>query len=93
MVLVGKSGDGRRLQRTFASEREAHEAAQSEWNRFQRDSGTLSLRLSMEPPSVYPEQAIIDIERVNAYVSATSWLAARVTRELGNAGFMTSSQR
>lgn len=89
-VLVGASDNEKRLQRTYASEQEAREAAQAEWGRVQRSAAALSYTLALGRPDLYPEQKV----RVRGFkpeIDGASWLVAKVTHTItGSSGFMTA---
>ncbi|MGO1072094.1 phage late control D family protein [Lysobacter sp. CA199] len=89
-VLVGESGDAKRLRETYASEAEAREQANAEWARVQRGAATLSYTLAMGRPELYPEQRV----RVRGFkpeMDSTSWLIAKTTHTItGDNGFSTA---
>jgi hypothetical protein len=88
-VLVGKSGNAKRLRDSFASEQAAREAAEAEWARIQRGLATLSLTLAWGRPDLYPEQPC----RVSGFkpeIDDTDWLIVKVTHSVGSSGFVTS---
>ncbi len=88
-VLVGASGNAKRLRETFASEQAAREAAEAEWQRLQRGVGSLSLTLAWGRPDLYPEQPC-RVRGFKAEIDATDWLIVKVTHSLGGAGFTTA---
>ncbi|MDR0183228.1 contractile injection system protein, VgrG/Pvc8 family [Lysobacter arvi] len=88
-VLVGDSGNAKRLPDTFASETEARQAAQAEWDRLQRGSATLHLHLPFGHPAINPEQ-LVRLRGFKAVVGNIHWLVAKSTHVLGDLGLSTS---
>ncbi|MDR0182420.1 phage late control D family protein [Lysobacter arvi] len=88
-VLVGDSGNAKRLPNTFASETEARQAAHSEWERLYRGAATLSVSLAMGHPEIYPEQSA----RLAGFadeISDRKWLIAKATHSLTDRGLTTA---
>lgn len=87
-VLVGGSGNAKRLRDTYPSEAEAMEAARAEWARIQRGAATLSYNLALGRPDLYPEQRV-RVLGIKPDLDTTDWLVAKVTHSLAG-GFTTS---
>ncbi|HEY5804872.1 MAG TPA: phage late control D family protein [Lysobacter sp.] len=88
-VLVGDSGNAKRLRDTFNSEAEARDHARSEWNRVQRGAATLSYTLALGRADLYPEQKL----RVSGFkpeIDDNAWLIAKTIHTItGGGGFTT----
>ncbi|MGO4222121.1 phage late control D family protein [Lysobacter sp. TAF61] len=89
-VLIGESGDAKRLRETFNSEAEAREHAAAEWQRIQRGAATMGYTLALGRADLYPEQKL----RVSGFkreIDETKWLIAKTTHTIsGSAGFTTA---
>ena len=89
-VLVGDSGDAKRLRETYSSEAEATEHAKAEWQRIQRGAATMSFTLARGRADLYPEQKL----RVSGFkpeVDETKWLLAKATHTISPSnGFTTA---
>lgn len=88
-VLVGKSGNAKRLRESYSNEAEAREQARAEWQRIQRGAAKFAITLAPGRPDLYPEQRI-DVTGFKAGIDG-EWLIARVSHSItGAAGFTTS---
>lgn len=90
-VLVGESGDAKRLRTTFNSEAEAQQHARAEWSRLQRGAGTFAYTLALGRPGLYPEMR----GRVRGFgkpqIDDPRWLIAKVTHTItGSGGYTTA---
>ncbi|MEI2454588.1 contractile injection system protein, VgrG/Pvc8 family [Lysobacter firmicutimachus] len=80
-VLVGESGNAKRLGETFPNETQAREHAQAEWARVQRGAATFGVTLAMGRPELYPEQRV----RVRGFkpeIDGMPWLIAKATHTM-----------
>ena len=89
-VLVGESGNAKRLGETFPNETQAREHANAEWARVQRGAATFGLTLAVGRPELYPEQRL----RVRGFkpeIDGTSWLIAKAMHTMNpSEGLRTS---
>lgn len=88
-VLVGDSGNAKRLRETYNSEAEAKEHAKAEWGRIQRGAATLSYTLALGRADLYPEQKL----RVSGFkpeIDGASWVIAKTTHTITGAGGFTT---
>lgn len=89
-VLVGHSGNAKRLRETFATEAEARENAQSEWQRVQRGAATFSFSLALGRADLYPEQKI-RVQGFKPEIDEATWLISKTTHTIsGSSGFTTA---
>ncbi|WP_367317751.1 hypothetical protein [Microbulbifer spongiae] len=88
-VLVGISGDAKRLKETFASEQEAKEAAEAKWQRIQRGLATMNYELALGRAELYPEQPVRFLG-FKPEIEGTEWLIARCSHRVGERGFTMS---
>lgn len=87
-VLVGQSGNAKRLRDSFANEADARAAAVAEWRRLQRGAATFEITLALGAPELAPQTPV----RVRGYkpqIDAAEWLAVRVSHAIDDAGFTT----
>ncbi|SDP85808.1 Phage late control gene D protein (GPD) [Rhodoferax sp. OV413] len=87
-VLVGLSGNAKRLKESHASEADAHAAAQAEWGRIQRGAATFELTLALGLPQIAPQTP----EQVNGFkpeIDGTDWLVVKAGHRVGDGGFTT----
>ncbi|RZL08102.1 MAG: phage late control D family protein [Rubrivivax sp.] len=87
-VLVGKSGNAKKLRESSSSEAEARSAAVAAWRRLQRGLSTLELRLAIGQPLLAP-QTPVTVRGFKAEIDEIEWLASKVTHSIGNGGFTT----
>ncbi len=88
-VLIGKSGNAKRLRESYSNEAEARDQAGAEWQRIQRGAAKFAITLARGRPDVYPEQRI-DVTGFKTGIDG-EWLVARVSHSItGTAGFTTS---
>lgn len=87
-VLVGVSGNAKRLRETYANEADARTAAIAEWRRVQRGAATLELTLATGQPLLAP-QSPVGVNGFKDVIDAIEWLAIKVHHAIGDGGFMT----
>lgn len=89
-VLVGHSGNAKRLRESYANEAEARDQAQAEWNRIQRGAAKFSYTLALGRADLYPEQTL----RVSGFkpeIDGIDWLVEQLVHRIaGSSGFTTS---
>lgn len=89
-VLVGESGNAKRLRETYASAKVAREMADAEWKRLQRGESTLAYALAIGNAAIYPEMHV----RVTGFkpeIDDTQWLVAKATHSINASnGFTTA---
>ena len=88
-VLVGESGNAKRLRETYNSEAAAREHANAEWKRTRRGAATMDYTLALGRADLFPEQKL----RVRGFkpeIDDTAWLIAKTTHTItGSGGFTT----
>ncbi len=90
-VLVGDSGDAKRLRATYNSEGEAREHAQAEWSRLQRGEGTFSYTLALGRADLYPEMRGTVKGFRKPQIDDATWLIAKASHAItGSGGYKTS---
>jgi uncharacterized protein len=87
-VLVGISGNAKRLRDTYANQADALAAAKAEWHRIQRGAATLELTLAIGRPELIP-QTPVKVSGFKPAINAVDWLAVKVTHALGDGGLTT----
>lgn len=88
-VLIGKSGNAKRLKESFANEADARAAAQAEWRRIQRGAATFELTLALGQPKLTP-QTPVRVRGWKPQIDDTEWLAIKVAHSMtGDGGFTT----
>jgi len=83
---------GARLQRlrlTYASEKDALAAAQSEWQRLQRGRASFTLDLAEGRPESYPETPVA-LSGWKREIDSTAWLITEVSHDLSDNGYTCS---
>lgn len=89
-VLVGSAENEKKLQATYASEREARQHAGAELRRRARGTATLSLKLALGRADLYPGQAV-NVAGIKPEIDGTAWLVTKATHTIdGGAGFTTA---
>lgn len=90
-VLVGDSGDAKRLRATYSNAGEARQHAQAEWSRLQRGEGTFAYSLALGRADLYPEMRGTIKGFGKPQIDAAQWLIAKTTHTVtGSAGFTTA---
>lgn len=88
-VLVGLAGNAKNLRETFATEDDALQAAQAEWQRIERGVASLEITLAMGRPDAVAACPVA-VSGYRAEIDAVEWQAARVVHTItGSAGFTT----
>ena len=87
-VLVGQSGNAKRLRDSFANEADARAAAIAEWRRIQRGAATFELTLALGVPVLAP-QTPVRVSGFKPQIDETEWLSIRVTHCVDDAGYTT----
>jgi hypothetical protein len=88
-VLVGSSGNAKRLRDTFSSEAEAKEHAQAEWGRIQRGAATLVFTMALGRADLYPEQKL-RLAGFKPEIDAVEWLVAKSVHSISGSGGYTT---
>lgn len=87
-VLVGLSGNAKRLRDTYANQADALAGAKAEWQRIQRGAATLELTLGRGRPELGP-QTPVTVVGFKPAIDAVSWLAVKATHGLNESGLTT----
>lgn len=87
-VLVGKSGNAKRLRESYASEKDAKAAATAEWQRIQRGAATFELALARGEPLLGP-QVPVRVIGFKSDIDSDKWLCVTATHSMGDGGFTT----
>jgi hypothetical protein len=88
-LLVGESGNAKRLRETYSSEAEAREHADAEWKRIRRGAATMDFTLALGRADLSPEQKL----RVRGFkpeIDDTVWLIVKSTHSITGAGGYTT---
>lgn len=88
-VKIGSGEKVKHVRRTFGSEAEAREYAESEKARAGRAQASLTLDLAVGRPDLYPEQRVT-LAGFKGPIDAGRWLIAAVTHNVGQGGYVTS---
>nr|WP_300309235.1 phage late control D family protein [Halomonas sp.] len=91
IVLAGGGDNAKQLRPTYASEVDALNAAQSEWQRIQRGLAEFELTLVQGRADVLPESPLA-VYGFKPEIDATPWLVTEVEHTLGDSGFGTRVQ-
>lgn len=81
-VDVGKDGYRRQLKRTYPSEADANQAAQSEFQRLGRGLGTIELQIADADPALFAETPITLQGWLKPEIDHDRWIATRVRLRL-----------
>lgn len=87
-VLVGISGNAKRLRDTYASEADALAAAKAEWQRIQRGAATFELTLALGRPELTP-QTRVRVSGFKPAINVIEWLTVKSTHSLSDGGLTT----
>ncbi|MYL22527.1 phage late control D family protein [Halomonas alkaliantarctica] len=90
-VIAGSDENPKRLRPTYASEQDALDAAQSEWQRIQRGHAEFSLALADGEPRLMPETPV-RLRGWKAEIDTTPWLITEITHELSDTAYTSSVQ-
>ncbi|SOD25241.1 hypothetical protein SAMN05518800_1810 [Variovorax sp. YR752] len=92
-VLVGISGNAKRLKDTFANEADARAAAQAEWRRIQRGLATFELTLALGQPLLSPQSPVKVSGWNKPEIDDTDWLSVKVRHSMTpDGGFTTHAE-
>lgn len=90
-VVVG--GENNRnvkvLPEDYATEKEAHAAAEAEYARTQRSQATLDYTLALGRPELFPEMPVI-VSGFKPEIDETPWLVKKAKHTIGEGGFTTA---
>ncbi len=87
-VLVGQSGNAKRLREGHATEADARAAAEAEWQRIQRGAATFELTLATGIASL-DAQVPLAVSGFKPEIDGTDWLVTKVTHTIADGGFIT----
>lgn len=90
-VTVGDAENAQQLRHTYASEEEALDAAQAEWQRLQRGTAQFSITQAIADPEVFPETPVWCIGW-KPKIDATPWVIIEVTHNLRANSYTTALQ-
>jgi phage protein D len=90
-VTVGEPQNAQQLRHTYASEEEALEAAQAEWQRIQRGTAFFSINQAIGDPELFPETPAWCIGW-KPQIDATPWIITEVTHSLTESSYTTALQ-
>lgn len=85
-VLIGLSGNAKRMKESFADESTARAAAKAEWQRIQRGAATFELTLARANPLLAP-QTPVRVTGFKPQIDSDKWLCITVTHSIGDGGF------
>lgn len=85
-AVVGTKVNAKTLKDTHATEADALQAAQAEWQRIQRGTATLSLSLAMARPDLVP-QSPVTVRGFKPAIDSAAWRVVRVSSSLGDGGY------
>lgn len=89
-VLVGQSGNAKRLRESYASEADARDAALAEWRRIQRGAATFDITLAEGVPTLSP-QTPVRLRGWKEPIGSIDWLTVKVRHQLSDSGFTTQA--
>lgn len=87
-VIAGTDDDAKQLRPTYATQKDALNAAKAEWRRIQRGSAEFELTLAHGRADVLPESPL-QVSGYKPEIDATPWLVTEVTHSLNDGGFGT----
>lgn len=90
-VTVGDPQNAQQLRHTYASEEEALEAAQAEWQRIQRGVAYFSITQAVGDADIFPETPVWCLGW-KPQIDATSWIITEVTHNLTDTSYTTALQ-
>jgi phage protein D len=90
-ILVGDSGNAKRLRDSYSNESEAREQAQAEWGRIQRGVAALSYTLALGRADLYPEQKLRVMGFGKPEIDEGRWLVAQARHAISGAGGFTTA--
>lgn len=83
------AGNVKTLRHTFPTDREAENAARSEWQRLQRGVAEFTLTLARGRPELFPEMPA-RVRGFKPQIDRADWLIAEATHRLTDAGLTTA---
>lgn len=90
-VTVGDPQNAQQLRHTYASEKEALEAAQAEWQRIQRGIAYFSITQAAGDPDLMPETPVW-VMGWKPVIDATPWIITEVAHSLTDTSYTTALQ-
>ncbi|SEA50219.1 contractile injection system protein, VgrG/Pvc8 family [Variovorax sp. YR216] len=90
-VLVGLSGNAKRLKESYATEADALAAAQAEWRRILRGAATFELTLAIGQALLAP-QTPVRVRGFKPQIDNTEWLSVKTAHRLGDGGYTTRAE-
>lgn len=88
-VIAGRDDNAKQLRPTYATEADALDAAQSEWQRLQRGGAAFTLDLAEGRPELYPETPVT-LSGWKGEIDATAWLITEVSHDLSDRALTSS---
>lgn len=85
-VVAGSLGNAKRLRTTYATERDARQAAVAEWQRIQRGLATFELALAMGNPALIPKSPV-QVVGFKETIDKGEWLTTKVSHCISKSGF------
>ena len=86
--LIGEDDNPKRLRHVYANQKDAEDAAKSEWSRIERGKATLQFTLALGRPDVSPMMSV-QIPELKAPIGDAEWLIVKVTHSLSSQGLTT----
>lgn len=90
-VVVGSEERPRRLRENHATEQEALEAAQAEWNRVKREGAQFSVTLAEGRPDLYPETPVRAVGWKED-IDETPWVVTQVSHSITESAYTSGVQ-
>lgn len=87
-AIAGTDENPKKLRDTYASERDALAAAQSEWQRIQRGYATMKFAMARAMPQLSPQQKV-EFADMKPPMGGVDWLIKTATHSLSESGFTT----
>lgn len=85
-VVIGATGNAKRLRPTYENRERATEEATAEWQRIQRGLAEFSLTLAEGRADLYPETPVT-LTGWKPEIDATPWLITQITHDLSDSGY------
>lgn len=89
-VKVGNEGNMKQIQIRYATEAEARTAAQTEWQKLQRELATIRIVIADAPPNIFAESILILNKWNKKEIDRDDWLATQVAYSFDNNGISCS---
>jgi phage protein D len=86
--LIGSDDNPKRLRHVYANQKDAEDAAQSEWSRIERGKATLQFNLALGRPDLSPMMGV-RIPSLKAPIGDATWVIVKVTHHLSSQGMTT----